>query len=186
MIHHRLILAGLAALSVGACNVAPKAPEQVMQVVVLEHADPVEVAATLTALLGQALQDGQGAPTARVRANAESNSIVLAGEVERVRQSLELIARLDVPAKTSGEASAPAPAAAVVPASSDGLLVIYLENTLAADMQETLDEFLQESEAPRDVRVRMDEATNTLLLSGGSSKRNEQLLALVKRLDRKI
>lgn len=66
----------------------------IIRVVRLEHVDATEMADTLGRFAGEARSDD----ALKVVAHADTNSVVLSGKAERIRQTLDLIARLDVEA----------------------------------------------------------------------------------------
>lgn len=68
-------------------------------VVVLRHADPVEMAATLNAFIAQ--QDGAAASPLQVVAGPDG-ALLLRGDPARVAQAVKLATQLDVPAPVRG------------------------------------------------------------------------------------
>ncbi len=186
-------------------DVPTEQPNLVVQVIVLEHQAPEEIEPILTEVLEsrsrirqQVLQEqggGQpggggigsaGQPQGKEVGPRWEKALVKSGTQEQVREALDLIARLDVPAQpVDGAAS-----------------VIYLKNVLAEDLEDTLRQFLQEdntaeqqAQAPgsggasaarrtRRTVINSHKESNSLLISAAGTKW-KQVQALVDKLDRR-
>lgn len=177
-------------------------PELVTQVHRLDHAAPEELEPILTEILEnrqrqrqQALQEsgaqGGGAVATttqsqmKIVVNPALRALVLSGTDEQVREALELVARLDVPAVPyDGQAS-----------------VITLKNVLARDLRDTLNQFVVEDtqaetqaaqgqpgggvvRRPRRTVIQAHEESNSLLISASKTK-YEQIVNLIDELDRR-
>ncbi len=179
-------------------------PNLVVQVQELTHQAPEELEPIITEVLesrsrirqavlaenaGQpgAVSGGSSQPQLKVVVHSSQKALVLSGTQEQVREALELIARLDVPGQPIDGAAS----------------VINLKNVLAADLQQTLQNFLQEDNnaerqaqqptggaggaAPRRTRstvIKAHEESNALLVSAAGTKW-AQIQALIDKLDRR-
>jgi general secretion pathway protein D len=180
-----------------------EAPSLETRVQKLEYAAPEELEPTITEILESRARQRQqvlaesgagasGAPLQtsgqnqmKVVINPALKALVLSGTAEQVREALELIARLDVPAEPfDGQAS-----------------VIPLKNVLAEDLQRTLNEFVAEDQradqqaqaqtpgggATRRARptvIRVHKESNSLLVSAAQTK-YAQIVGLIDQLDKK-
>lgn len=120
-------------------DVPPLDPEYEYRIVELEYATAEELEQILTQLLEERqnqVRPGAGAAggqiargstgQVRVLANPGNNSLVIAGDPNRVLEALDLIARLDVPVEVN----------------TSDIQVIELKNVLAEDLETTLRDFL--------------------------------------------
>ena len=90
----------LAALLASSCRSGPDAPAAdpeapLFEVVVLEHAEADRLAVTLEDFLEDAAAGSEEPPL--VRADAQTNSLLLQARPEALAELKDLIARLDVP-----------------------------------------------------------------------------------------
>ncbi|MCB9877207.1 MAG: hypothetical protein H6835_06340 [Planctomycetes bacterium] len=184
-------------------DVPTEEPNLVVQVIVLEHQAPEELEPILTDVLEsrsrirqQVLQEqgaqpgaggagGSGQPQLKVVVHSSQKALVLSGTQEQVREALDLIARLDVPAQpVDGSAN-----------------VIYLKNVLADDLEDTLKQFMTDdstaeqqaqtggpgANAARRTRktvIQSHKESNSLLISAAGTKW-KQVQALIDKLDRR-
>ena len=184
-------------------DVPVEQPNLVVQVVVLEHQAPEELEPILTEVLEsrvkirqQVLQENaagggpvpgaSGQPQLKVVVHSSQKALVLSGTGEQMREALDLVARLDVPAQpVDGAAN-----------------VINLKNVLADDLRTTLNTFLQEdntaeqqatqtagagASAARRTRrtvIQAHKESNSLLVSAAGTKW-KQIQLLIDKLDRR-
>lgn len=186
-------------------DVPTEQPDLEVRVVTLEHQAPEELEPILTDVLESrnriraavmaennagnpgAVPAGSGQPQLKVLAHSSQRALVLSGAAEQVKDAMELIARLDVPAKTvEGSAS-----------------VIQLKNVLADDLRQTLNEFLREDNAAENTAqpaggaagaaaarrtrrtvINAHKESNALVVSAAGTKW-AQIQALIDKLDRR-
>ena len=185
-------------------DVPVEQPNLTVQVQVLENQAPEELEPILTEVLesrskirqqvlqeqgGQqgAAQTVSGQPQLKIVVHGTQKALVLSGTQDQVREALELIARLDVPSQPiDGSAN-----------------VIHLNNVLAEDLQQTLNQFMQEdtqaeqsAQAPtggagassarrtRRTVIRAHKESNSLVVSAAQTKW-QQIQALIDELDKR-
>jgi len=178
-------------------DVPPDIPDQEFRLIHLEHASADELEPILTEVLGdraRRVQQAQGVSGADAQARAAGelkivphssmNSILLSGTREQIIEAQELIASLDVPIEHE-----------------DGdTHVIRLKNVLADDLYDTLNRFINDdiaaerqaqagqagaqSRQPRKTVVVPHQESNSLLISGTTTK-FKQLQRVVDELDKR-
>jgi len=162
-------------------DVPPEQPRDNLSVIYLKHVPANDMADTLNQLLAQDAS-ATGSAAVVIESHSDSNSLLLRASGENQRQILALIDRLDVDRTRTARAELPRPA-------QDGegtLTVVHLENTLADDLAEALQEFLAQDAAAQankeKIDVRSHEPSNSLLIRA-PKKQYQQLLELIERLD---
>lgn len=173
-------------------------PEQEIKIIKLEHAATDEIEPILKEILedrSKRQQQATGVSGAeltvqqpgelKIVPHASLNAILLSGTRQQIVEGQQLIAELDIPVEASG----------------GDTHVIALKNVLANEMYETLNKFIQDdvgaerqaqagqgqaavARQPRRTVVVAHEATNSLLVSGTSTKYKE-LQRLIDELDRR-
>ena len=159
-------------------------PNLVVQVIVLDHQAPEEIEPILTEVLESRSQIRQQVLQEN---GAQPGGGAFSAEQDQVREALDLIARLDVPGvPIDGSAN-----------------VIYLKNVLAADLEDTLKQFMTEDNSAetaaaggtggagaaaarrtRKTVINSHQESNSLLISAAGTKW-KQVQALVDKLDQR-
>jgi general secretion pathway protein D len=179
-------------------DVPPEMPDQEVKVVPLEHVSAEELEPILTEILGERARIAQQAAVGasggaiqpsgpgglKVLAHGNLDAIVLSGTREEVLEAMNIVAKLDLPAEVD----------------DSDTHVIRMRNVLAKELRDVLNQFIQEDltaqqaaqagqqvaapggRRPRKTVVVAHEASNSLLLSGATSK-VDSLKRTIEKLD---
>ncbi len=147
---------------------------QDFELVALKHSVATQLAATLRELMstGAAGADGVALPQSiRISVDQRTNSIIVAGDKADRERMRKVIERLDIPRTQPSDT-----------------IVVPLKHAVAAQMLQSLNalQIVQQgaegTPAPKQVRLSIDERTNSMIVAGDQTER-EPILSAIARLD---